>query len=138
MTMLTKLSQAWRRLIHGDESRRPAAASSVPTPQKSFDLNLGPMRIGTLDFHEGRWTFAYAEEFKKQTAIRTLVQFPDKEKVYESDELWPFFGMRIPSLKQPSVKEILQREHIDAGSSVDLLRRFGQRTIANPFKLVAH
>jgi hypothetical protein len=49
--------------------------------------------------------------------------------------LWQFFAMRIPSLEQPEIEEILEREHIEELNSIRLLERFGKRTIANPFEL---
>jgi hypothetical protein len=55
----------------------------------------------------------------------------------ESKELCQFFVMRIPSPEQAEVEEILKREHIEEDDAVSLLRRFGERTIANPFRLKA-
>jgi len=63
--------------------------------------------------------------------------FPDVHKTYETSELWPFFKMRVPSLKQPSIRAIVGRERIDEHNQVELLRRFGRRTITNPFELIS-
>ena len=65
------------------------------------------------------------------------MDFPDVDKVYESKELWQFFVMRIPSPEQPVVEEIIKREHIQEDDAVVLLKRFGEYTIANPFRLRA-
>ena len=43
--------------------------------------------------------------------------------------------MRIPSLGQPDIEEILEREQIEETDSIRLLDRFGKRTTANPFEL---
>lgn len=48
------------------------------------------------------------------------------DKTYKSEELWPFFRIRIPGLEQPSVQEILERENIDKNDEVELLKRFGK------------
>jgi hypothetical protein len=48
----------------------------------------------------------------------------------------PFFATRIPSLKRAEVKEVIADESIDERDQIQLLRRFGKRTIANPFVLV--
>jgi len=45
--------------------------------------------------------------------------------------------MRVPSLKQPSIRAIVGRERIDEHNQVELLRRFGRRTISNPFELIS-
>jgi hypothetical protein len=55
--------------------------------------------------------------------------------VYTKDELWPFFIIRIPSLKQPKVQKIISKEEIDSTSQVELLKRFGEKSISNPFQL---
>jgi hypothetical protein len=48
--------------------------------------------------------------------------------------LWPFFALRIPSPEQPAVRDfILKRKKADEGI---LLKEFGERSIANPFRLV--
>ncbi|MCG8311441.1 MAG: hypothetical protein MI975_28895, partial [Cytophagales bacterium] len=72
-----------------------------------------------------------------QDELEPIVDFPDKNKVYVSDELWPFFSSRIPSLNRPSIKEILNKSNIDSTDIVELLKLFGQKTIANPYNLQA-
>ena len=42
---------------------------------------------------------------------------------------------RIPGLKQPAIKEILEKESIDKENEAALLVRFGRKTIANPYEL---
>jgi HipA-like protein len=83
---------------------------------------------------ESLWQFEYSDEFKRSD-LRPIVEFSDVEKVYQSKELWQFFAMRIPSPEQPEVEEILRREQIEEHDAVKLLKRFGGRTIANPFEL---
>ena len=91
--------------------------------------------VGSLALSDGRWTFQYSDDFKDR-GLRTITEFPDVTKTYSSSELWPFFLMRIPSLRQTSIKEIVVSEEIDQGDELELLRRFGRRTVANPFELV--
>jgi len=93
--------------------------------------------VGTLSAADGLWKFEYSDEFRQQDELRPLVEFPDVDKDYESKELWQFFVMRIPSPEQPEVEEILKREHIKEDDAVSLLRRFGEHTITNPFRLRA-
>ena len=103
--------------------------------QASFRLYLDKVHVGTLSLSQDTWTFEYSDEFRRHEELRPLVSFPDKTTVYKSDKLWPFFEMRIPSLKQPAIREQIEREHIDRRDRVKLLRRFGTRTIANPYRL---
>ncbi len=103
---------------------------------KRFYLHLEDMIIGELSFVDNRWSFKYSDEFKLDTnELNLIVGFPDLDKVYYSQELWPFFKIRIPGLKQPIVKEIIKRENIEINNHVKLLERFGKKSISNPYEL---
>jgi len=100
-----------------------------------FTIFYKDLEIGSLELKDGLWHFAYSEEFKEQNQIPALPDFPDVQKVYTKNELWPFFIIRIPSLKQPKVQKIISKEDIDSTSQVELLKRFGEKSISNPFQL---
>ena len=100
-----------------------------------FSLTYNDLLIGTLSVKDGVWRFQYSDEFKRSDILRPLVEFPDVDKIYESDELWQFFVSRIPSTEQAEVEAILKRENIAEDDAIGLLKRFGTRTINNPFKL---
>jgi HipA-like protein len=111
----------------------------VRTPEGAeaeFLLVYEGLPVGVLSVANGLWTFRYTDEFRKQKKVQPLVEFQDSSTTYKSRELWPFFAMRIPSLKRESVHEIVEKEAIDEKNEVELLRRFGKRTSANPFELV--
>jgi HipA-like protein len=101
-----------------------------------FKLKYKNLTIGYLILDEGVWEFSYSEEFKNQDELRPIVQFPDKEKKYVTEELWPFFTIRIPGLNQPEIQHIMQTENIDKSNEVELLERFGKKTISDPYRLV--
>ncbi|WP_353480237.1 HipA N-terminal domain-containing protein [Haliscomenobacter sp.] len=101
----------------------------------NFTLSFRSLEIGTLRLSNGKWTFVYSDSFKAQEEIKPLPDFPKLDKVYTSEELYPFFVQRIPGLGQPKVKEILEKEHIDEHNEAQLLIRFGRFTISNPFEL---
>ena len=107
----------------------------APDVQAEFLLFLGSLLVGKLSVIDGRWQFGYSEEFKLKTDLRPIVEFPDLDRIYENDELWQFFASRIPSTLQPDVEEVLESENIDETDVVALLKRFGKRTITNPFEL---
>ena len=91
--------------------------------------------IGYLSLKDGEWEFKYSEEFKNQETIKPLPDFPDIENVYVNTELHPFFSMRIPSTKQPKIRQIIKRKKIDENNAVELLKNFGRNSINNPFHL---
>lgn len=102
-----------------------------------FILKFDKIVIGTLNAVKGKWIFKYSDEFKKLTEkYNPIIGFPDLDKTYESEELWPFFLIRIPGLNQPAVQEILEVEEIDKQNEVALLKRFGYKSISNPYKLI--
>ncbi len=102
----------------------------------SFVLIIDNIEVGILKCHSGEWSFKYSPSFKdKINEYRKIIGFSDLEKVYRSNSLWPFFRIRIPGLKQPAIKEIIERENIDKENEVELLKRFGKKTISNPYIL---
>lgn len=126
--MLSKLIRLWKS--EGQEN--------IITPQEydvDFQLTYKDLKVGTLCLHSGTWTFKYSEEFKNQDQIKPLVDFPDVEREYCSDELQPFFAHRIPGLGQPKIQKIIKAEQIDAQNEAKLLERFGKVSITNPFQL---
>ena len=115
--------------------RKPLLVS--PEVQEKFELKYNDLLIGTLSVANGMWRFEYSDDFRDNGTLRSIVEFPDINKTYHSSELWQFFASRIPSLEQAEVEEILKREHIEEDDAVRLLKRFGERTITNPFYLKA-
>lgn len=117
---------------------KSAGQEAMFTPKDidaTFQLTYRKLVIGTLSLKAGKWTFQYAEGFKTQDKIKPLTDFPNLNKVYTSRQLYPFFLSRIPGAGQPRFREIVKREHINPNNEVELLKRFGQQTIANSFVL---
>ena len=96
----------------------------------TFNINLGKLLVGTLLYSDGMWYFSYSNEFKMQSRILPLANFPSKDKEYSARELWPFFASRIPSNSQLQIEKDKPQEDI-----VTLLQKFGRRTVANPYEL---
>ena len=114
---------------------RKAIEPPAPEAEAVFLLTHGDLVIGSLSAKQGLWQFEYSDEFKRQDDLRPILEMPDVERIYQSPNLWQFFAMRIPSLGQPEIEEILEREHIEETDAIRLSERFGKRTIANPFEL---
>lgn len=118
---------------------RAEGQEAVTTPKDVsviFRLTYQDLAIGNLTLERGEWEFAYTPEFQAQSSVQPLVGFPDVNKRYRSETLWPFFMTRIPSADQPQVQAAVKGEGLDVSSDVQLLKRFGTRTISNPFILV--
>lgn len=106
-----------------------------PGPRAKFFLKFEDLLVGTLSVEDGLWSFEYSDEYRQIDVFRPIVQFPDVNKKYESAKLWQFFASRIPSPARAEVQNILQQEHIKEDDTVSLLKRFGWRTVTNPFHL---
>lgn len=102
----------------------------------TFELKVDNIVIGILRCEKGLWEFKYTEDFKKHSSeYNRIIGFSDLDKVYRNERLWPFFQTRIPGLKQPAVQEIMEKEKINETNEVQLLKRFGKKTISNPYEL---
>lgn len=107
----------------------------MPEKQSVFDLTYQDFLIGVLTFSGDIWTFEYSEKFKEDKEFNSILGFPQKDKIYYSNKLFPFFAARIPSTKRSDIIPILEAEGIDKNDTVTLLERFGHSCITNPFKL---
>lgn len=101
----------------------------------TFKLTLDGLVVGYLKLEGSRWIFEYSDEFKEAKGIQPLTNFPDINKTYVSEELWPFFSARIPSMSRSRVKNAARKQGIDENDLIGLLNRFGRKTITNPFEL---
>ncbi len=134
---MSKRDALWSRLkkLWVNPQGEKTSPAPISHAYSRFALFYGPTRIGELSFDQGLWTFKYCDEFKS-SRLRTITEFPDTDKTYTSHELWPFFLMRIPSLRRETIKGIVAKEEIDSSDEVKLLDRFGRRTVSNPFELI--
>lgn len=91
--------------------------------------------IGSLSISNDIWTFIYSDDFKNQSEISPIIDFSNVNKIYKWSKLPPFFSIRIPSLKRNAVLKILEESNIDKNDEVELLKKFGHKSICNPYVL---
>ena len=109
------------------------------TPQNEtaeFLLRYRDLDVGHLLLHDGKWHFEYDDAFREKEGVCPITDSSNLDKHYESDALWPFFVVRIPGLGQPAIQRVIREENLDPHNEVQLLKRFGKTTIANPFILI--
>ena len=128
--MIKKVKKILWKVDGMDYSDNPIVSESI------FHLKYGNLLIGILKYKDNLWTFQYSQEFKEQN-IMPIIDFPDTEKTYSTEQLWPFFATRIPSINQAFQIERIKKANISKDDSVGLLRLFGNETITNPFQLFA-
>lgn len=132
--MIKKVKKKIKKWLIGDQEDFVVPTNTIV----EFSLKYKSLIIGILKLADGIWTFKYSNDFKNQDKIKPLPDFPNIEKEYTSEELYPFFLNRIPSPKQPKVQKAIEKEELmDANNPVELLAFFGRKSISNPFLLVA-
>ena len=124
MSVFEKIKVFWH---DSDETNLQAIKGS----KGRFDLMLGTLLVGVLSYENGVWSFSYSDVFKTQDKYEPLVNFPNLNQEYKSDQLWPFFASRLPGVSELKEKE---RESMDV---LSLLKKYGRHVITKPYKLVA-
>jgi len=105
------------------------------TKNGKFELLFENKVIGTLEYKNNKWIFKYSDEYKKENFMLPLLNFPDVNKIYEFEDLVPFFATRIPNLNQPFHQKKIDKYNGDKNNLVSLLKIFGKKSINNPFEL---
>lgn len=100
-----------------------------------FSLKYQNSVIGNLKFENDEWLFEYSIWFKNQNELQPLLEFPIVGNKYKTKDLWPFFSNRIPSFKQPKIKNYIEKHPSERTNTVKLLEMFGEYSVNNPFKL---
>lgn len=100
-----------------------------------FSLKYQNNVIGDLKFENNKWLFEYSDWFKNQNELQPLLEFPLVNNKYQSSDLWPFFLDRIPSFKQPRIKNYIEKHPDERTNTAKLLELFGEYSVNNPFKL---
>lgn len=98
----------------------------------------GKVDVGRLELRNGLWRFWYVDSFKSNTELPLIINFPDIDKEYESDELWSFFVERIPGLEQQWVQDTLRKNHVEDVEMSVLLDLFSRETLTNRYVLEKH
>lgn len=122
-------------------SGAPAHETAATKAGVDVVLNLtaeDPLLVGTLSCEDGQYIFRYSEVFKHRPELPTIGAFPDRNHVYRSSELWPFFQVRIPPVDRPDVRQILEEKKLDRRDLMSLLPALGGRAVTSPYNLVPH
>ncbi|MEZ4797639.1 MAG: HipA N-terminal domain-containing protein [Flavobacteriaceae bacterium] len=133
--MKEKLKYLYKKLTPWSVDEDLISKISSTDEDGMFELLFEDKLIGTLEYQNEKWIFKYSDSFKKNPFVLPLIDFPDIDKVYEFEELMPFFAARIPNLNQPYHEWKLDKYEGDKTSLVSLLKIFGEKSINNPFHL---
>lgn len=83
--------------------------------------------VGVLDHRAGGYRFQYLDGIGDPVeGFRPFIGFPDLNRVYESDRLWPFFDLRVMDRKRPDYPQYVRWLGLTVGASrLDILSRSG-------------
>lgn len=125
MKAIEKIKMLWH---DSDETNLRAIEGS----SGRFDLVLNGSLVGVLEYKDKDWTFQYSDSFKQQNEYAALVNFPSKDSVYKSSQLWPFFASRLPGSNQ------LKESNDTSLDILSLLRKYATHVISNPYILLSN
>lgn len=132
--MLSTIINKFKSLFKSEDNEIELSTPSNTTAE--FELTYKKLLIGSLQLSNGIWLFAYSTEFKAQNKITAITDFPDTNKIYQSNILFPFFASRIPSLQRLAIQKIVAKNITT--DEVSLLKMFGKQSITNPYQLMPH
>src|SRR5689334_21281916 len=119
------------------------ARTNAPKGPTGVDVVLDvsteePLLVGTLSTEGGEYVFRYSDLFRARRDLPPIGAFPDRNQVYRSRELWPFFQVRLPPLDRPDVKQVVETRNLDKSDLMSLLPELGGRAVTSPYNLVPH
>lgn len=123
--------EAWGIRLPGTQGGRPGKALSVYLPLEGGQR----IHVGTLSIDDDEWLFEYSGAFKARQDLPPIPDFPDKQRPYRSEKLWPFFEVRIPPVARPDVELILKAKRLAAEDVFAVLAELGRQTLASPYQL---
>jgi hypothetical protein len=85
-----------------------------------------------LDFADGVYSFGYVPDASQISDFRPLLEFPDFQRTYESEELFPFFAQRIMDSRRPDYPAYVAALALPQdATALDVLGRSGGRRKAD-------
>lgn len=84
--------------------------------------------VGELS-KNGQFEFTYNNEVHKaiEDGFKLLIAFPEIDKLYKSDKLFPVFASRLPDPKRRGIEVILEKYGLTEYDAYKLLKRSGAR-----------
>jgi hypothetical protein len=91
--------------------------------------------VGKLWQDQGDFVFEYDKAFAASPTAEALSPFPQLDETYRSEELWPFFAVRIPPLRRADVRSLLEERGLKPGQTLEILGTLARRSATNPYEL---
>jgi len=84
--------------------------------------------VGELS-KNGQFEFSYGYEYQEalRAGFELLIAFPDKDKTYRNDDLFPVFASRLPDPRRKGIEVILRKYGLQKYDAYELLKRSGAK-----------
>jgi HipA-like protein len=104
------------------------------SPPPTLKILYNGEQIAELKLENSRYTFRYLDAFRR-LALQPLPGLdPDKDPPYEGRELPLYFRERLPDMRRPDVKRLMQQFRIPEDKVLLLLATLGRHTVTDPFE----
>ncbi len=90
----------------------------------------GRSLVGSLSQEEEKFVFRYDPDYRAEP----ISAFPDLAKEYRSEELWPFFSVRIPPIEREDMREAIAARNIKSDQPIELLGKVAKFSVTNPYE----
>lgn len=115
---------------------RRAAPGRLPTQRVGVYLvSSASQPIGYLFQRDEQFVFRYSESFKALPHPLPISAFPDIEREYHSERLWPFFAVRLPPTDREDVRRALAEKMISEDETLRMLTELSRRVVSSPYEL---
>jgi HipA-like protein len=106
------------------------------TPPPTLQVLFGDKQVAELLKDRGKFVFRYLDTFSAMR-LSPLPGFPDisTERVYVSDQLFPFFSERIPDRGRPEIQQLIKQLQLRQDDELQLLAELSRRSVTDPFEL---
>ena len=131
--------------VYAGKKAKEKVLAEAPAPKGTSKTRLclyikppdaGRLAVGFLSCDSGEFVFRYTEEFRRQSDIPAVSAFPDKNREYRSQTLWPVFQVRIPPTDRPDIERLVEEKNLDTNDPLRLLSELGKRAFSTPYEFV--
>lgn len=118
----------------GGPRPRAGDATGVARVVVYLDTRQGRRTLGTLSRDGREFVFRYDREFARDPDAKPISAFPELDREYRQEELWPFFAVRLPPIERDDVRKAMERRHIPASDVLRLLAELSARGVSSPYR----
>jgi HipA-like protein len=118
----------------GLDSRLPQQAGRGAKLQVYVLKQDGTLLLGSLTKEGPEFVFRYDPKFVKAEGATPISAFPALDREYRSEQLWPFFQVRVPPLERQDVQDFIEERKIPRTDVLRLLGELSAKAVTSPYR----